>query len=145
MHRYFVVANQTAESPELVTLLHACHAVEHSTFHLVVPASRVRAGAVWTEGHALADARVVLDAALEHYRNAELDATGEVGDADPVLAIGDALRTLPCDTIIVSTLPPGLSKWLRRDLPHRITRRYTLPIVHIVSTVPERAATARKG
>jgi hypothetical protein len=40
-----------------------------------------------------------------------------------MLAIADAIRDRgPFDEIVPSTLPPGLSKWLRLDLPHRAPR-----------------------
>ncbi len=37
-----------------------------------------------------------------------------------MLAIGDALRDQLFDEIILSTLPPGLSRWLKMDLPSRV-------------------------
>jgi len=40
-----------------------------------------------------------------------IDARGEVGDADPVQAIDDALRTWPASEIVISTHPPGRSTW----------------------------------
>jgi len=52
-------------------------------------------------------------------------------------AIRDAmLNRPPFDEIVLSTLPPGLSRWLRQDLPHRIARTFELPM----STVTARAA-----
>jgi hypothetical protein len=38
------------------------------------------------------------------------------------------LHAPPFDEIILSTLAPGLSRWLRQDLPHRISRAFELPI-----------------
>lgn len=52
-----------------------------------------------------------------------VEVEGEVGDGNPRLAIGDAIRDRgPFDEIILSTLSSGLSKWLRLDLPHRVAR-----------------------
>jgi hypothetical protein len=51
-----------------------------------------------------------------------------------VFAIDDALRRHAVDEIIISTLPPGLSRWLRQDLVHRVTRRFDLPVRHVVTT-----------
>jgi hypothetical protein len=62
-----------------------------------------------------------------------LEVQGEVGDGNPMLAIGDAIRDRgPFDEIILSTLPPGLSKWLRLDLPHRVAASFAIPMTHVV-------------
>jgi hypothetical protein len=42
--------------------------------------------------------------------------TGEVGDADPLAAIQDALARGSFDEIVISTLPRLISRWLRVDL-----------------------------
>jgi hypothetical protein len=42
----------------------------------------------------------------------------------------------------VSTLPHGVSHWLRADLPARIARYSGLPVHHIVGTAEEHRATA---
>ena len=41
---------------------------------------------------------------------------GEVGDADPIQAIDDALRTFGADEIVISTHPPGRSNWLEKQV-----------------------------
>lgn len=59
-------------------------------------------------------------------------ATGEVGDDDPVEATRTALeREGPFDEIIVSTLPAGMSRWLKLDLPHKLGRVTDVPITTI--------------
>jgi hypothetical protein len=32
---------------------------------------------------------------------------------------------------VVSTLPLGVSRWLKQDLPHRAERQFRLPVTHI--------------
>ena len=88
-----------------------------------------------TEGAAHAQAQRRLDEALER-RSATsgIEVTGEVGDEKPMLAVGDVLRREEYDEIILSTLPPGVSKWLKRDLPHKLATQYHLPVTHIVGT-----------
>ena len=138
MWRCLVVANQTLGYRELVDELHARNTRDGGcAFHVLVPATRVTSGAMWTEGQALAHARRALDDALERFRDEHLDATGEVGDQDPVLAVADVLEHEHFDEIVISTLPPGASRWLRRDLPNRLRRRFGLQVTH-VAPVPER-------
>jgi hypothetical protein len=57
---------------------------------------------------------------------------GEVGDAEPLQAIEDALRTFGADEIVLSTHPEGRSHWLEQGLVEEARRRFALPITHIV-------------
>src|SRR5581483_10976798 len=41
-------------------------------------------------------------------------ATGRVGDANPLVAIEDALREFAADEIVIATHPPDRSPWLER-------------------------------
>lgn len=59
-------------------------------------------------------------------------ARGEVGDADPLQAMDDALRTFGADEIVISTHPPGRSNWLEKDIIARARERYPIPITHVV-------------
>jgi len=63
---------------------------------------------------------------------AGVPARGAVGDADPVVAIEDALRTFAADELVIATHPPGRSNWLERGLVER-AERFALPITHVVS------------
>jgi hypothetical protein len=49
-----------------------------------------------------------------------------------MLAIADAIREHgPFEAIVLSTLPPGPSRWLKLDLPHR-AESFGRPVVHVV-------------
>jgi hypothetical protein len=61
-----------------------------------------------------------------------VDVRAEVGDPDPNMAIEDALRMFPADEIVISTLPPGESKWLEHDVVERTRREVDLPMTHVV-------------
>jgi hypothetical protein len=132
MRRYLVVANQTLGGEHLAGKVKECTAAGPCRFHIVVPASPPQEHLTWTEGEARAAAGARLDKALERIRALGVEVTGEVGDPNPILAIEDVLRGEEFDEIILSTLPPGASKWLKRDLLHRLERRYVIPVTHIV-------------
>jgi hypothetical protein len=75
-----------------------------------------------------------------------VDARGEVGDADPIQAIDDAVRTFGADEIVISTHPPGRSNWLEKDVIERARERCGVPITHVVVDLEqERAGSAPKG
>jgi hypothetical protein len=130
--RYLVVANQTLAGKHLLDRVRECLSEGTCTFHVVVPATSPSDHAVWTEGEAMALAQERLDAALAAFRELGADADGEVGDPSPVEAIRDALRDREFDGIILSTLPPGISRWLRQDLPSRVEKEFDLPVTHVI-------------
>ena len=134
MRRCLIVANQTLTGPDLVAEVLARAASEPYEFHLLVPASHHYSGhGSWNEGAAIRHVCNRLSDALEVFADAGVSVTGEVGDENPVLAIGDVLNRERFDEVIVSTLPPGASRWLRRDLPHRIERRYGVRVSHVMA------------
>jgi hypothetical protein len=112
-------------------------APEECEFHLVVPVRHP--SGPWSEGEVGAVAQAKLDEGLAAFRRVAPGAkvTGEVGDANPVYATSAALLADPdrdWTGIIVSTLPPGVSRWLGLDAVSRIRREFDLPVTHLVAT-----------
>lgn len=79
-----------------------------------------------------------LQACLKRLAAAGIRASGEIGDADPLQAIADALTAFAADEIIIATHPEGRSHWLARDLVARARARFAQPVLHIVVDVTER-------
>lgn len=134
MRRYLVVANRTLTGPHLITEACARRARGPCRFHVVVPLNLAGEGIVWSEGQAHAHARARLEDALDRFHQAGLAATGTVGDESPLLAVSDALREQDYDEIIVSTLPPSVSRCVKLDLPNRVRRRFTVPVTHVIAS-----------
>jgi len=90
-------------------------------------------------GGDLTAARARLEKQLGILDDQGVTASGEIGDSDPLAAIEAALRREPATGVILSTLPPGKSRWLRSNLPSGLTRRIDLPciIVHDSEAKPE--------
>jgi hypothetical protein len=142
MRRYLVVANQTLGGGSLSEAVKQRMAAGPASFHLVVPATRPHDHMVWTEGEAHEVARGNLERALGWFRSIGADVTGEIGDQQPMLAIGDALIAQPYDEIILSTLPAGASRWLRQDLPARVRRAYGIAVTHVIGEASPSRQTA---
>jgi len=88
-------------------------------------------------------AQARLDESLAALADEGVQARGAVGDADPVQAIDDALRTFGADEIVVSTHPPGRSNWLEKGVIARSQERYGCPLTHVVVDLEaERGGTA---
>jgi hypothetical protein len=128
-----VVANRTIGGAKLLDAVRA-HAAEPggARFRLVVPESKPSAGLVIYDEAVREAAQVRVDLALEIVSAEGIQATGEVGDADPFLATMDAVAERRPDAIIVSTHPETQSGWLRRDLIERLQNASGLPVEHIV-------------
>ena len=138
MRSYLVVGNQTLVGPALSTAIAERIAADDATeFYVVVPATPVQGAFTWDEDKAYAAARDRLEAMLGHLRTMGADATGEVGHKDPVEAARDALRRHPADEVILSTLPPGISRWLGQDAPSRLKSAVPVPVV-VVTAEPSR-------
>ena len=112
--RVLVVANRTAESPELLEALRTRTVQGPCEFTLLVPATPH--GIAWAaDMHAGGDeAEVHREAFVEELRQEGLDvANARVGDPDPLAAIQDECNFNTYDELIVSTLPLHVSKWLK--------------------------------
>jgi hypothetical protein len=95
------------------------------------------------EDNARAQAQKRLDASIGRLAAAGVDATGEVGDAEPLQAIEDALRTFGADEIILSTHPEGRSNWLEKGVVTRARERFAVPITHVVVDLEAERETIR--
>ncbi len=125
-----VVANVTADAPELIEALRERAGRDSCAFTLLVPAPA--AGSVGREA-----AQERLDAAQDAMRGAGLELEGRVGDHDPIAAVHDEWDPTRYDEVIVSTLPTGASKWLQVDLPHRIEKiTGGCQVTHVVAEPP---------
>ena len=132
--RILVIANETVGGSALREMIRdRAEAYPTSKVHVICPAlnTMVRHWAS-DEDHARAEAQARLDGSLAALADEGVEARGEVGDADPIQAIDDALRTFGADEIILSTHPPGRSNWLEKDVIARARERYGCPLTHVV-------------
>jgi hypothetical protein len=131
-HRILVVANETVAGRALRGEI-VSRATLESDVLVVCPAlnSPLRHWASDEDG-ARAEAERRLSASLSALAAEGVGARGEVGDADPVQAMDDALRTFGADEIVISTHPPGRSNWLEKEVIGRARERYPVPITHVV-------------
>ena len=154
MRRYLVVANQTLGGDHLVQAVRERMLHEPSEFWVLVPATKPAhfaersaashpmrmigdqyAPQVTLDGYdevgaSLAQQR--LDTELQRLHEVGAEADGEVGDVDPYKAVGNTLKDKQFDEILVSTLPHARSRWVRQDLPAKLTK-FGLPVTHVVS------------
>jgi hypothetical protein len=137
MSTILIVANQTLPSEALATAVRRRIAAGARDFHVVVPATPPPGGGfTWDEDDARRAAQERMDAFLAGIVEQGAKAGGEIGDRDPVAAVRDAVRGRDVTEIILSTLPTGVSRWLRQDVPSRLRGAMAVPL----EVVEERAS-----
>lgn len=134
MKHYLVVANQTLGGQHLIEELGRRVAAGPCHLHVVVPANVDPPGWTHTPDEARAEAEQRLLLAVERFGELGATVDGQVGDERPLDAMRDALRRWPCDEVILSTLPAGVSRWLGMDLVSRATRVLPVPVTHVEAT-----------
>jgi hypothetical protein len=133
--RVLVVANRTAESPELLDALRTRTMQGPCNFTLLVPstphgiawAADMHGGSEEAEQHR--------QAFVDELREEGLNVGGaKVGDPDALAAIQDECNFHEYDELIVSTLPLKISKWLHIDLPRKAGAATGLPVTHVIGS-----------
>jgi hypothetical protein len=129
MSTIIIVANQTLPSEALATEVTGRIQSGAREFHIVVPATPPPGGGfTWDETTAWREAEGRLAVFVERLADQGAEATGEIGDRDPVAAVRDASRGRDVGEVILSTLPAGRSRWLRQDIPSRMRNAVTVPV-----------------
>src|SRR4051794_14703384 len=132
--RILVVANRTADSPDLIAALRGRADGASASFTLLVPA--VPRGLAWAAdmkaGWSEAAGRAERASARIREGGLELE-EAIVGDPDPFAAVGDVLHARDFDEVVVSALPRSFSRWLALGLPARLRRTLDLPVVQVTA------------
>jgi len=141
--RILVVANETVAGRALREAVEDAAEGYRANVLVVSPAlnSPLRHWAS-DEDQARAAAEDRLRRSIAELEKLGINARGEVGDADPVQAIEDALRTFGADRIVISTHPEGRSNWLERGVVTSARERFAVPITHVVVDLEAEAEAA---
>lgn len=150
MTRHLIVANQTLGGAKLERELKQRIEQGNARFYVVVPMVQPELEASnWVphdpmfgmpapagpEQDAIEEARKRsqhrLNAILTKVDELGGDVQGEVGDSDPAKAVANVLERESFSEVIVSTLPSGISRWIKMDLPSRVERMAECPVTTI--------------
>ena len=136
MRRYLIVAHKTLGGEHLMEHVRSLRDEGPCRFLLLVPVEHPK-DHTWSDGECAAAARRRLRDGLDHFHDHGIIADGEIGDANPVYAVNDVVQREGVDAfagIVLSTLPPGPSRWLHLDVPNRMARdQPRIPVTHIVA------------
>ncbi|HEY5194892.1 MAG TPA: hypothetical protein VIJ39_13630 [Solirubrobacteraceae bacterium] len=133
--RVLVVAHKTAATQPLIDAVRERAQSGPCTFTLLVPnAAHGLHKVVDAEDQGANQANDVLKQALPVLSEAAgTRVAGFIGDADPLAAVHDAINLRGFDEIIISTLSPRVSRWLRLDLPSKVSGM-GLPVTTVTLT-----------
>ncbi|HWX87739.1 MAG TPA: hypothetical protein VNX67_06170 [Solirubrobacteraceae bacterium] len=121
--RVLVVEHKISATPQLLDAVRERARRGPCTFTLLVP--RTTHGlhkVVDPHDQEAGEARGELDHTLPALCDAAgMPVEGIVGDPDPVAAVEDAINLYGFEEIIISTPSPRLARWLKLDLPSKIS------------------------
>jgi hypothetical protein len=122
--RLLVVANETVASDTI-----GRHIDADTDVLVIAPALNTRLR-FWSgdDRRARHHAEERLASSLHSLDVAGIEAEGFVADADPLLAIEDALKLFDADRIVISTSLDGRSNWLARGIVERARDRFAAPV-----------------
>ena len=127
-----VVANLGPGSDELLEALQRRTAEGPARFRLVVPATPYVKGVPDAAAPGIAEgekqAEAYLEEALEKLRSAGLEVDGNIGDAEPLASVEDAVNMGSFDEIIISGRSGPVSRTLKLDLASKARASSNLPV-----------------
>jgi len=77
-------------------------------------------------------AEQVQEETVERMDEEGVDAAGDTGESDPLLAIQDALQTFPADEIVLFTHPGDGLNWAEDGVVEEAQSRFDAPVRHLM-------------
>jgi hypothetical protein len=79
---------------------------------------------------AIARAQEVADETVERLEEGDVDAAGDTGESEPLVALQDALATFAADRVVVFSHEGEDSAYREQELTPQVEERFGLPVVH---------------
>jgi hypothetical protein len=100
---------------------------------VVAPALNTRRHFLFSDSDAAIErADEVQEETVERMEEEGVDAAGDTGESDPLLALQDALQTFAADEIVLFTHADGSQNWLEEGVVDEARRRFDRPVEHLV-------------
>jgi hypothetical protein len=112
------VGRETAEAAEVLVVAPALN-------------SRLK---FWTSDsdESIGRAEEVQQETVERLDESGIDAAGDTGESDPLLALQDALQTFPADEIVFCTHSSGRENFQEEGVVDEARKRFGKPVIHLV-------------
>jgi hypothetical protein len=127
--RLLVIAAEPVQAGQLADVIG--EDLDDAEIRVVTPALNDSRLAFWVSDpdDAIAEAESTTEASVAGLRAEGIDAEGETGESDPVLALEDALATFPADRIVIFRHPAGEEAYLEDDVIDEARERLGVPVV----------------
>ena len=130
---------RVADGPCEITLLVLPAAARQAGNSRTAPAGEAWPGVgkrqgenLWLPAHRdYSQAHQTLEYGIDQFSRAGATVNGDVVSSNVIDAVAEAVRGRELDEIIVSTTPTRLARWLHQDFPHRIARKFNIPVTVI--------------
>lgn len=120
-------------SGEALKMAVGAEEAEEAEVLVIAPAlneSKIRFWASDPDG-SIERAEEVAEETVERMDEEGIDAAGDTGESDPLLALQDALATFAADEIVLCTRPGGERNWLEEGVVEEARARFDTPVRHI--------------
>jgi hypothetical protein len=127
--RLLVIAAEPVEPGQLADIVG--EDLDDAEIRLVTPALNDSRLAFWVSDpdEAIAEAESTNEESVARLRSEGIEAEGETGESDPVLALEDALATFPADRIVIVRHPAGEEAYLEDDVVDQARERLGVPVL----------------
>jgi hypothetical protein len=106
---------------------------EEAEVLVVAPALNSRVKFLTSDSdEAIARAEAVQEETVERLDEEGIDAAGDTGESDPLLALQDALQTFPADEIVLVTHASGGRNWQEEGVVDEARERFDQPVTQLV-------------
>jgi hypothetical protein len=130
--RILALVSEPVSGDALKRAVGAEHA-ENAEVLVVAPALNTKTRFLMSDvDEAIERAEAVEQETVERMEEQGVDAAGDTGESDPLLALQDALQTFDADQIVLFTHPGGHSNWLEEGVVEEARERFDRPVEHIV-------------
>ena len=120
-------------SPEALREALGAEVPEDAEVLVVAPALNTRLRFLMSDPDAAIDrAEAVAEETAERLGEEGIDAAGDSGESDPILAIQDALVGFPADRIVLFVHPGGKRNWLEEGVVEGARERFDVPVSHVI-------------
>lgn len=141
--RLLVIANETCASRAVMAAIRQRVSVDGTgEVFVVAPALSHSRVSHWFSSDvrsAREEASARLEQSLGALAAGGIRADGDLGDADPLQALDDAIRIHQPTHVLIATHTPERSQWLERKLVERAKAMTDLPVEHVVADLEAEA------
>jgi nucleotide-binding universal stress UspA family protein len=104
--------------------------VKYAEVMVVSPATNRSKLAFWVSDsdEAIMEAEQAAEETVERLEEAGVDAAGDTGESEPIVALQDALATFDADRIVIFTHPEGDRDYREEDDLANVEERFDVPV-----------------